>query len=388
MKDFKFQNGAKIIFGESSLSYLKEELLKFNVKKMLILSSGDFIKDLGIYDEIINVCENLNISYFYENKVVPNPKLELARELINLCKKENIDFILAVGGGSSVDTAKAVAVGAKSDIDVWDFYLYKSEPTKALPIGVISTIASSGSETSNASILSSDENKLGIEYDFLIPKFAILNPLYLESVPKFQMFAGITDISAHLLERYFTSVKFVDTTDYMIEGMLKSLFLNVERLLKDNKNRNALSEIFFISVIAHNNLLDCGRISDWASHRIEHELSQEYGITHGEGMATVLPAYIRYMADKAPEKLAQLANRLFGYDYKNYSEKELALLLADKLEQIYISIGMRTKLSNFNIKDDKFTKMAIKATKNDKMKIGHYTGLSLSEVIEVLKFAL
>ncbi|WP_156300400.1 iron-containing alcohol dehydrogenase [Streptobacillus canis] len=388
MLDFNFMNDSKIIFGVNSLTYLKENLEKYDVKNLLIITSGDFIKDLGIYDEVIKTCSELNINYFYENRVVANPKVELVRELVDICKDENIDFILAIGGGSSIDTAKAVAVGAKSDIDVWNFYMYKDVPTEALPIGVISTIASSGSETSNASILSSSDNKLGIEYDFLIPRFAILNPEYLKGLPNFFLFSGIADISSHLLERYFTMEKNVDTTDYMIEGMLKSLFLNADRLLKDKTDINALGEIFFISVIGHNNLLDSGRISDWASHRIEHEISHEYNIIHGEGMALVLPAYIRYMSKEAPDKFAQLANRLFDIDYNNYTKEEMALILADKLEEKYISFGLRTRLSKFDITSDKFELMALKATKNDGMKIGHYIPLSSKEIIKILNLAI
>lgn len=388
MRDFTFMNDAKIIFGKDSLSYLKENLEKYNVKKMLIITSGDFIKDLGIYDFVSNICKELKIDFFYENKVVANPKVELVRNLIDLCKKENIDFILAIGGGSSIDSAKAIAVGSKSNIDIWDFYLYKAIPKEALPIGVISTIASSGSETSNASILSDDNNKLGIEYDFLIPKFAILNPEYLKNLPKHLLFSGIADISSHLLERYFTKEEYVDSTDYMIVGLLKSLFLNAEKLLKDKQDINALGEIFFISVIAHNNLLDCGRISDWASHRIEHELSHEYNIIHGEGMALVFPAYIKYMSKKLPTKFAELSNRLFDVGYENYLEEEMAIILANKLEDIYISFGLKTRLSKFGINSDKFETMALKATKNDKIKIGHYLELDSRQIIDILKLAL
>lgn len=388
MIDFKFMNNAKIIFGLDSLSHLKENFIQNEVKKLLIISSGDFIKDLGIYDHVVKTCDELGIKYFYENRVIANPKVELVRELITLCKKEEVNFILAIGGGSSIDTAKAVAVGAKSDIDVWEFYLYNKEPKEAISIGVISTMASSGSETSNASILSNDDNKLGIEYDFLIPKFAILNPQYLINVPNFLLFSGIADISSHLLERYFTLEENVDTTDYMIEGMLKSLFLNANRLLENKKDINALSEIFFISVIGHNNLLDSGRVSDWASHRIEHELSHEYNITHGEGMGLVLPAYIRYMSDKKPKKFAQLANRLFNVDYNNYTYEKMANILADKLEEIYKSFGLRTRLSEFNINEDKFEMMALKATKNNTIKVGHYIPLDSEEIIKVLKLSL
>ncbi len=388
MLNFSFKNDAKVIFGENSISNLEAELKFYDVKKMLVLSSGDFIKDLGIYDEVVNVCSKLEIEYIYNNKIVPNPRIELVDELVAVCKEKNVDFVLAIGGGSVMDTAKAVAVGAKSETPTWEFYLYNSTPTEALNIGVISTLPSSGSETSNCSIISSEDKKLGIEYDFIIPRFAIIDPKYTMSVPMFQLAAGISDMSSHLIERYYTDVKNVDTTDYMIEGLLKALILNAKRLFKNPNDMNARSEIFLISVFAHNNLLDSGRMADWASHRIEHELSNEYGITHGEGMALVMVAYAKYMAKVKPEKLSQLASRVFDIDKFNYTTEEMAYKLADKLDEFYRSINMRTRLGELNIDSSRFEKMALNATKNDTSKVGHYEPLDSKEIIKVYELAL
>ncbi len=388
MRDFNYKNDTKIIFGANAIYNLEAELKTYNVKKMLVLSSGDFIKDLGIYQKVENTCKKLNIEMNYNNQVVSNPQIKLVRELIELVKKEDIDFVLAIGGGSVMDSAKAIAVGAKSEIDVWDFYLYTAEPKEALPIGVISTIPASGSESSNCSIMSNEDAKLGIEYDFIIPKFAIINPEYTKTLPAFQLGAGISDMSTHLIERYYTNVKRVDTTDYMIEGLLKGLILNASRLMENMDDMDARSDIFLTSIIAHNNILDSGREADWASHRIEHELSAEYGLTHGEGMALVIVAYTRYMAKHNPEKIAQLANRLFDIDYHNHSLEKMCLLLADNLEAFYRKIGMRTRLPEHNIDDKNFEKMALKATKNDTQTIGHYLPMKSKEMIEVLKLAL
>ncbi len=388
MIDFKYKNDTKIIFGKNSINELEGELKSYNVKKLLVLSSGDFIKDLGIYQKVETACKNLNIEMTYSNKVVPNPKISLVRELVDLVKKDNIDFILAIGGGSVMDSAKAVAVGAKSDVDVWDFYLYKSEPKDALPLAVISTIPASGSESSNCSIMSNEDEKLGIEYDLIIPRFAIINPEYTKTLPAFHIGAGISDMSTLLIERYYTNVKHVDTTDYMIEGLLKGLILNATRLMEDMDDIEARSEIFLTSIIAHNNILDSGREADWASHRIEHELSAEYALTHGEGMAVVITAYTRYMAKHKPAKIAQLGNRVFNIDYANHSLEKMALLFADKLEAFYKSIGMRTRLHEFDIDDSAFEKMALRATKNDTQTIGHYEPMKSKEMIEVLELAL
>ena len=318
MLDFNYQNSAKIIFGLDSINKLENELKENNVKNLLILSSGDFIKDLGIYDKVIKICNKLNVTYVYNNSVLPNPKVELIRDLIKQNKDKCIDLILAIGGGSVIDSAKAISVGLESDLDVWDFFEKGIEIKKTTPIGVISTIPSSGSETSNCSIVSNGEFKLGIETDLIIPKFAIINPEYTLSLPKYQTSVGLCDISTHLIERYYSDIDYTDTTDYMIEGLLKALILNSYRLINNPSDINARSEVFLMSIFAHNNILDSGRMADWASHRIEHEISAEYGITHGEGMAVVLVAYTKYLATRKPNKLAQLANLLFNIDYENH----------------------------------------------------------------------
>lgn len=387
MLNFSYKNNAKIIFGQNSIKNLENELKELKVSKLLLLYSGKYIFDLGIHDEVEKICNKLNIKFIENGNIVPNPRVELVRELVVLSKSENIDFILAVGGGSVMDTAKAVAVGSMSNEDVWKFYTYEKEPTEALPIGVVSTIASSGSESSNCSIISDETHKLGIEYDFIIPKFAIIDPSYTRSLPIYQLACGISDTSSHLIERYYTTVEHVDATDYMIEGLLKALMLNATRLFNDPDDIQARSEIFLISLVAHNNILDSGRMADWASHRIEHEISNFYGITHGEGMALTMVAYARYMSKIQPKKLAQLANRLFDVDYKNYTEEQMANILADNLERFYKSLGMRTRLSEMNIPDDKFMQMALNATKNDTSAVGHYKPLLSKEIIEVLKLA-
>ncbi|CAM3223288.1 iron-containing alcohol dehydrogenase [Streptobacillus felis] len=388
MIDFTYKNDAKLIFGKNSMQYFEKEILSLGSKCVLMLSSGSYIKELGIYDEVVEVTKRNNIRLINVCGIVPNPRVELVREYIEICKSENVDLVLAVGGGSTMDTAKAVAVGAKTDIDIWEYFLYNQVPESALNIGVISTFASSGSECSNCSIISNMEYKLGLETDLIIPKFAIVNPEYTKTLPINQLYIGICDISSHLLERYITGVENVDVTDYMIEGMLKALIVNAERLIKDPMNMDARNEVSLLSIYAHNNILDSGRMSDWASHRIEHELSSEYGIIHGEGMAVVLVAYIKYMSNLKPKKFAQLANRLFNVDYAHFNLEEMALILSEKLEDIYRRLGLRTKLKEFEIDNSRFEEMALKATKNNRNKIGHYYPLDKNGVIGVLELAI
>ena len=386
MIGFEYYNPAKIVFGEDSEKNLKSLLKQYNVTSLLLVYSGDFVKTLGIYDVITEAVEELGIRFSESGEVVPNPSIELVRKLVAQGKEDNVDFVLAVGGGSSIDTAKAIALGIPFDGDVWDFFDKGAIPDRVLNIGVIATTASSGSETSNAAILSYGEWKKGFEDDRIIPKFAIMNPKYTVNLPSYQTFVGIADVYSHLLERYFSDEKNSDTTDYLIEGAIRALLVNADRLLKDQKNINARAEIQWLASVAHNNFLDAGRSADWGSHRIEHELSAQYNITHGEGMAIVFTAWTRYMADVKPWRLALLASRVYGKDPYDYSEKERALLLSEELETFFRKLGLKTHLSELGIDDKDFEVMAKRATAGGN--VGHYVPLDAAAFQEVLKLAL
>lgn len=388
MIDFEYVNPARIIFGEKPYERVAEQLRQNQVSSLLMVYSGEYVKTLGIYHEVEKICKNLGIKFVSNGSVVPNPKIELVRELIEVGRENNTDFILAVGGGSSVDTAKAVALGIKYDGDVWDFFLGKAEAKGALPIGVITTIPASGSETSNASIISNGLSKLGFESELIIPRFAVMNPHYTMTLPAYQTACGISDILSHLLERYWTNTEHVDTTDYLIEAAVRAVLLNGERLVKNPTDYNARAEIQWLASIAHNNLLNTGRQDDWASHRVEHEVSAQYGVTHGEGMAVVMLAYVKYCAENHPKKMAQFANRVFDIDYANYSEKDMVLVLAEKLEQFYKKLNLKTTLTEMNIDETHFSEMADRATKNGTCTVGHYYPLDKERFIEVLKLAL
>ncbi|QIM46243.1 iron-containing alcohol dehydrogenase [Streptococcus ruminicola] len=386
MIGFEYYNPAKIVFGEDSEQKLTALLKENKVTSLLLVYSGEFIKDLGIYTVIKEAVEELSIAFSENGNVVPNPEVNLVRELVEQGKKDKVDFVLAVGGGSSIDTAKAVALGVPYDGDVWDFFDKGILPEEVLNIGVIATTASSGSETSNASIISNGEWKLGFEDDRIIPKFAIMNPKYTVGLPLYQTSVGIADVLAHLLERYFSDTKHSDVTDYLIEGAVRALFLNAERLLKDLSDINARAEIQWLASVAHNNFLDAGRSADWGSHRIEHELSAQYHIVHGEGMAVVLLAWIRYVADRKPWRPALLASRVFGVDAHDYNEKERALILAEKLEAFFKSLRLKTTLTELDIDDKDFEIMAKRATRNGN--VGHYELLDAAKIQDILRLAL
>jgi len=386
MIDFEYYNPAKIIFGEHSEQKLKSLLAAHGVKSLQLVYSGDFIKTLGIYDVIKDAVAELGIRFSENGNVVPNPSIDLVRELVKQGKQNQVDFVLAVGGGSSIDTAKAVALGIPYEGDVWDFFERGISPEKVLPVGVIATTASSGSETSNAAILSSGQWKLGFEDDRIIPKFAIMNPKYTVGLPAYQTFVGIADVLSHLLERYFSDEKFSDTTDYLIEGAIRALLVNADKLIANQQDVNARGEIQWLASVAHGGFLDAGRRADWGSHRIEHELSAQYNITHGEGMAVVTVAWSKYMAKKKPWRLALLASRVFGVDAFNYSETERAYILSEKLAAFFKKLHLATTLAELKIDDRDFDAMAARATRNGK--VGHYVPLDAAAIKDILKIAL
>ena len=386
MIGFEYYNPAKIVFGEDSEKKLKDLLKEHGVTSLLLVYSGDFIKDLGIYQVVSDAAKELGIRFSENGEVVPNPSIDLVRKLVLQGKKEGVDFVLAVGGGSAIDTAKATAIGIPYEGDPWDFFEKGIVPEKVLPIGVIATTASSGSETSNAAILSSGEWKLGFEDDRIIPKFAIMNPRFTAGLPAYPTFVGVADVLSHLLERYFSDEKNSDTTDYLIEGAIRALLVNADKLLNDLQDINARGEIQWLASVAHNNFLDAGRRADWGSHRIEHELSAQYNIAHGEGMAVVFVAWTKYIAKEKPWRAALLASRVFGVDAYNYSEEERAEKLSDILKDFFKKLGLKTTLTELGIGKEDFDIMAQRATRNGP--VGHYIALDKDRFKAVLELAV
>lgn len=386
MVNFQYYNPAKIVFGKGSEKELHRLLQEEKVSSLLMVYSGDFIKELGIYAAVEQICRELGVAFHENGSVVPNPSIDLVRQLVKEGKEIGVDFVLAVGGGSAIDTAKAIALGIPYNGDVWDFFDKGVVPERVLPTGVITTLPASGSETSNCAILSHERWKLGFEDDRMIPRFAIMNPEYTLELPAYQTSCGVADILSHLLERYFSDVRHTDVTDYLIEGAIQALLINGERLMKNPSDLDARAEIQWLASVAHNNLLDTGRIADWGSHRIEHELSAWYGITHGEGMAVVLTAWTKYVSKVKPWKLAQLAVRVFHVDPYQYSEEQKAEILSEELKAFFVSLHLKTTLSELGIGSEHFRQMAERATRNGP--VGHYVPLDVRRFEEILKLAL
>lgn len=302
--------------------------------------------------------------------------------------KNNIDFILAVGGGSVIDTAKAVSLGSLYDGDTWDFFTGVAEVTRSLPIGVISTVASSGSEMSNATIVSNGHNKLGVENNLIIPKFSIINPEYTLGLPKYYTGVGTADILSHLLERYFSKVEHTDLTDFLLEGAIKSTLINGVKLISDLQNYDLRAEMSLTAITAHNNSLELGREPDWGSHRIEHELSGQYGIVHGEGMCVVTIAWMKYISQFYPKQFVKYGIRIFDIDPIIYSEGEIITQAIEQTKEFFIKLGMRTTLTEMDINSEKFEIMANRATNHDKQPVGHLKPLYSEDIIKILQLAL
>ena len=387
--NFNYYNPANIFFGkgqEAKVGELTDSLSK--TKNVLVLYSGDYYNFLGISDLIKDQYKKFNISYTENGDIVPNPKISLVNKLSEIVKEKDIDFILAVGGGSVIDTAKAVSFASLYDGDAWDFFAGKQTVQKSLPIGVISTAASSGSEMSNATIIDKDDNKQGVETNLIIPKFSILNPTYTQKLPAYQTGVGISDIMAHMLERYFTTVEDTNLTDRLLEGAMRALMATAYKLKDDPENYELRAEIMWSAIMAHNNMLECGREPDWGSHRVEHELSAEYGITHGEGMAIVFPAWMKYTSKELPKRFVQLAARLFDVDTFEVSDQQAINTVIEKFTDFFNAQGMKHTLEEVGIKDDsKFKQMGLNATANDTAPVGHYKKLYSDDIVKILNYA-
>lgn len=386
MKNFYYHNPTKLVFGDDSVEKLAELMSQKNGNVLLHYGQGS-IKKTGLYDKVVGILNEKNIEFVELGGVEPNPKLRLVRKGIDICRNEEIDFILAVGGGSVIDSAKAIAAGVMYDGDVWDLFTGKGSFDKALPIGVILTIPATGSETSPNTVITNEEEllKMGMGKDCLRPEFAILNPNLTMTLPENQTFAGIVDIISHILERYFTNTKNVDLTDNLCEGTLKTIIDSSYKLKENPNDYSARAEIMLSGTIAHGGILGLGREEDWGSHRIGHEITALYGTTHGVTLSIIFPAWMKYVCKENTERFARFAIEVFGVSEEGKSQEQIALEGVDEFEKFLMDIGMPIRLSEANIPTDKFELMAEKCTKD-----GHVGGLKKlykDDVIEILKLA-
>ncbi len=327
MDNFKFYNPTEFIFGRDTENQCGELIKKYGGTKVLVHYGSNSAKKSGLLDRVTKSLENSGIEYVTLGGVKPNPRDTLVYEGIELCRNENVDFILSVGGGSCIDSSKAIACGTLYDGDFWDFYTKKETIQKALPVGTVLTIAAAGSEGSGGSVITKEEGMLKRDAgsDLLRPKFSVLNPALTQTLPAYQTACGATDITAHVFERYFTNTKEVEITDRLCEAVLLTMIKETPRVIKDPDNYEARANIMWAGTVAHNDIVGVGRSQDWNSHGIEHELSGLYDCAHGAGLAVVMPAWMEHVYKHDVMRFAQMATRVFGCEMNFENPEDTAL---------------------------------------------------------------
>lgn len=349
MDNFTFYSPTLFEFGRDTEHKAGALVKHFGGTKVLIHYGGGSVIRSGLLERVKASIESEKIDYALLGGVQPNPKSELVYKGIEFCRKENVDFILAVGGGSTIDSAKAIAAGVVYDGDFWDFYSGKTVE-QALPIGTVLTIAAAGSEGSPNTVITHGIFKRGARGEVLRPKFSILNPALTQTLPAYQTACGITDILAHLYERYLTNSKDVEVTDRIIEALMLTLVHEAPRVLDNPDNYDARANIMWTGTLAHNNVCGVGRSQDWNSHALEHELSAIYDCAHGAGLAVVMPAMFTYVMQHDVTRFSQLAVRVWGCHMDYYSPETTAKAGIEALRNFLKSIGMPVSFAELGAK--------------------------------------
>lgn len=363
MENFTFYAPTYFSFGRETEKETGEYVKKFGGTKVLIHYGGGSIVKSGLLATVRKSLEDAGIEYIELGGVMPNPRSGLVYKAIDLCRAENVDFILAVGGGSTIDSAKAVALGVPYDGDFWDFYSRKTKIETALPVGTVLTIAAAGSEGSTNSVITNEDGmiKRGTGSEALRPKFSIMNPMLTTSLPAYQSACGITDIMAHLYERYLTNTKEVEVTDRLIEALLLTMVHEGPRVIENPNNYEARANIMWAGMMAHNNSCGVGRSQDWSSHAIEHELSALYDCAHGAGLAVTMPAVFKYNLEQDVLRFAQVANRVWGCQMDFANPRVTALAGIEALKNFLTSIGMPTTMTELGGKEEDIKELAHKS---------------------------
>lgn len=349
--NFKYYTPTEVIFGRDTQNQVGELVKREGAKKVLIHYGGQSAKKLGIIDQVTKALDEAGISHVELGGVVPNPHLELVYEGIELCKKQGVDFILAIGGGSVIDSAKCIGYGLAYDGDVWDLYMGKATAKACYPVGVILTISAAGSETSNSSVITYAKEGLKRSYNDNLarPKFAIMNPEYTKSLPDYQTESGCTDIMMHTMERYFTNGGNLEITDAIAEGLLRNVIKYAKILHTDPSNYEARAEIMWSGSLAHNDLTGCGNDGgDFVSHMLEHELGGMFDVTHGAGLAAVWPSWARYVYKDCLPRFVKYAINVMGVEpgADDYETAEKGIVA---MEEFYHSIGMPINMKELGV---------------------------------------
>ncbi len=365
MFDFKYFTPTKVMFGKNAEDKVAQLIQEFGGKKVLIHYGGGSVIRSGLMQKVTDQLDKAGIPYVKLGGAVPNPRLSLVYEGIELCKKEGIDFLLAVGGGSAIDSAKAIGYGVMNDGDVWDLYDYKKQAKASMPLGVILTLAATGSEMSDSSVITKEEGlvKRGYSSDYGRPKFAILNPELTMTLPDYQTACGCTDIMMHTMERYFTNGGNMELTDSMAEALLRTVKEQAKILVKDPNNYEARAEVMWAGSLSHNGLTGCGNDGgDWMTHKLEHELGGLYDVAHGAGLAAIWGSWARYVYKDCLPRFKRYAINVMGVSANAGSDEEIALKGIEAMEDFYREINMPTNLKELgvNATDEDLSLMAHK----------------------------
>ena len=388
MENFVYKNPTKIIFGRSTHKNIGKEVKNYSKKVLFHYGMGS-IKKSGLYDEIIASLKEEDLEIFELGGAEPNPGLRLTIKGSRMCRENNIDFILAVGGGSVIDSAKAIALSVPyKGKSMWDFTTGKAKPASALPIGVVLTIPAAGSESSDVTVITNEDGmiKRGYHHDLIRPVFAILNPELTFTLPDKQLSSGTADIMAHVMERYFTKIRHVDLTDALCEAVLKTVIKNAPLIFKDPKDYNPRAEIMWAGNIAHNGLLNTGRIGDWGSHKLAHELSTYCGTPHGTAIAIIFPAWMKYVFKKDIELFYKFAVRVFDIDPSSGTQESIALEGIERLILFFKSLDLPIYLKDVGVGEEGLEEMAEKTMLFGP--IGRFIELDKHDVLNIYKLAL
>ncbi len=392
MKNFNYYAPTQVVFGRDTEKQVGELVKKYGGKKVLLHYGGQSAIKSGLLQTVEDCLTKEGIEYVKLGGVVPNPRLSLVRKGIEVCKEEGIDFLLAVGGGSVIDSCKAISSGRFFEGDVWDLYLHKAHATKYLPIGCVLTIPAAGSEMSDGSVITNDENWLKKDYcvnEFRC-KFAIMNPELTFTLPAWQTACGITDMMMHTMERYFSKDDDMETTDAIAEAVLRTCMSEGHKVMKNPTDYTSRAQIMWAGTLAHNDLTGCGTTGDWATHCLEHELSGMFDVSHGAGLAAVWGSWARYTRSENMSRFARFARNVMGIDTTGMNDETAAEAGITAMEEFFSSIGMPTNIHDLigkEITDAQIEEMADKCSTGDTIAIGGLKVLKKKDMIEIYKMA-
>lgn len=391
MINFEFHTPTKVIFGKGAENGVGKEIQSRGFKKVLIHFGGTYLYENGLLDRVHKSLEEAGLGYVDLGGVVPNPRLGLAKEGVELCKKEGVDFILAIGGGSPIDSAKAIAYGLVNDFDLEDLYMGRVATTRIAPLGCISTIAATGSETSNSSVITIEDGMLKRSYnhDCARPLFAIMNPEFTYTVPAYQTASGSADIMMHTMERYFTQTDHVELIDRMAEGLLVTVREAALKVMKEPDNYDARADLMWAGSLSHNGLTGTGRVSDFASHKIEHEMGGMFDVAHGAGLCAIWGSWARYVYKENVARFAQFAANVFDVPMNLYDLEETALKGIEAWEDWCRKLGMPTTMSELGIQPTvaQIDEMAEKCVATGNGHVGFFKTLYKDDVIKIFNMA-